>query len=628
MSAEFRERYDLRGRFRQWCGDTFDACGPFVYNEDGAAPEQPVSSAPPLQSSKQTFASKRIHQLLTEPLLASRGQERTFSTPTSAEQTDGVRRKNSINQVLPFLMKQHAKTLLSIQELQDRVASLEDLSANIQFAMDSSLTKNTNVTANPWSANNLKIEERTGANYSQVVQSSKRSDCGAESDKQDSGLEVDSSHSRNSQTPSSSGGQNLHPLNTHPTAHSHPHQLNPHQNQADELLDLLDQICERGNHLRDYASSQQHLQQLNSDLAGMGDAHLLKENRELKRILQKTEDEKKLLKDQIRNYESQLHRLQGERMAYEDKLSAVCFEKRQLESHVRALHVSCVAGGNSTAGVSLPSGQNTSQAQAESSHLGSFQESPSVNDKVSRVLQMDNPLELQRQLIEHIMDKEALQERLKKLEATWGKRHQDWKKTEEALQSHVDDLMGERDECISALRKNQVDLRRLRSRLTFLESAIQKFDAGNGPNEALDQIGDMALPLPPWIQSSSPRMVQSYHNNLAIGLGERKSPHHSLPPRVGVNQAQNTHALFRNEARASLLSDQWRRLCSPQEDEDDLMSVHDELTSQIDQICSEFDPLSTKGATGGEENHDGPQEYDSLDLSMPLQPMKLHTTFT
>lgn len=50
------------------------------------------------------------------------------------------------------------------------MASLEDLSANIQFAMDSSLTKNTNVTANPWSANNLKIEERTGANYSQVVQ--------------------------------------------------------------------------------------------------------------------------------------------------------------------------------------------------------------------------------------------------------------------------------------------------------------------------------------------------------------------------------------------------------------------------------------------------------------------------
>lgn len=42
----------------------------------------------------------------------------------------------------------------------------------------------------------------------------------------------------------------------------------------------------------------------------MGDAQLLKENRELKRLLQKTEDEKKALKDQIRAYESQLHRLQ------------------------------------------------------------------------------------------------------------------------------------------------------------------------------------------------------------------------------------------------------------------------------------------------------------------------------
>lgn len=67
---------------------------------------------------------------------------------------------------------------------------------------------------------------------------------------------MDSSHSRNSQTPSSSGGQNLHPLNTHPTAHSHPHphphphrhQLNPHQNQADELLDLLDQVGTRPRH--------------------------------------------------------------------------------------------------------------------------------------------------------------------------------------------------------------------------------------------------------------------------------------------------------------------------------------------------------------------------------------------
>ncbi|OQR70851.1 hypothetical protein BIW11_11363 [Tropilaelaps mercedesae] len=595
----------------------------------------------------------------------------------------------------------------------------------------------------------------------QSSKSSRSADCGgnsggggAESDKQDSGLEVDSSssHSRNSQTPSASGSSqscinshhnqsssassphNVHTTSTtttaihnnitshlspshtplhhhhqHHTRRQHHHHLtgghaagatgvsNPRQNQADELLDLLDQICERGNHLRDFASSQQQLQQLNSDLAGMGDAQLLKENRELKRLLQKTEDEKKTLKDQIRVYESQLHRLQhvdeprdsglkahldmtnswkeltekngteqlGERMAYEDKLSAVCFEKRQLESHVRALHVSCVAGGAATGpggnslGAAIPSGtlaaagavtgppsvqgtaamvgSGTASGSAggthpatNSSHLGSFHDTPSINDKVSRVLQIDNPLELQRQLIEHIMDNAALIDRLRKLEATWAKRHHDWTKTEEALQSHVDDLMGERDECISALRKNQVDLRRLRSRLTFLESAIHKFDGGpthgtHDTREALDQIDELeaALPLPPWMQSSSPRLVQSYHNNLAIGLGERKSPHHSLPPRVGVNQAANAH-LFRNEGPASLLSDQWRRPegNSPQ----DLMSVHDDLTSHIDQICSEFDPLSGKEgrAAGGAQGHD----YDSLDLSMPLQPTKLHSALT
>lgn len=78
-------------------------------------------------------------------------------------------------------------------------------------------------------------------------------------------------------------------------------------------LPVWKKICERGNHLRDFASSQQQLQQLNSDLAGMGDAQLLKENRELKRLLHKTEDEKKALKDQIRAYESQLHRLQVRR---------------------------------------------------------------------------------------------------------------------------------------------------------------------------------------------------------------------------------------------------------------------------------------------------------------------------
>lgn len=206
----------------------------------------------------------------------------------------------------------------------------------------------------------------------------------------------------------------------------------------------------------------------------------------------------------------------------------------------------------------------------------------------------------------------------------------------QALQSHVDDLMGERDECIAALRKNQVDLRRLRSRLTFLESAINKFDPTSeqprphGAHEALDQIDEIdPLPLPPWLQnSSSPRLVQSYHNNLAIGFGERKSPHHSLPPRVGgVNQAANAH-LFRNEGPASmLLSDQWHRPgrnVSPQ----DLMSVHDDLTSHIDQICSEFDPLSGKegegrGQRGGAQG--GQDDYDSLDLSMPLQPTKLHS---
>lgn len=190
--------------------------------------------------------------------------------------------------------------------------------------------------------------------------------------------------------------------------------------------------------------------------------------------------------------------------------------------------------------------------------------------------------------------------------------------------------MGERDECIAALRKNQVDLRRLRSRLTFLESAINKFDGGgrpHGAHEALDQIDEMEpLPLPPWLQTcSSPRLVQSYHNNLAIGLGERKSPHHSLPPRVGgVNQAANAH-MFRNEGPASLLSDQWHRPGAPQ----DLMSVHDDVTSDIDQICSEFDPLSGKeNATSQGGQGQGQEDYDSLDLSMPLQPTKLHSALT
>ncbi|XP_022705199.1 uncharacterized protein LOC111269680 [Varroa jacobsoni] len=666
---------------------------------------------------------------------------RNFPPTLPQHQQQQRTRTNSINHVLPFLVKQHAKTLLSVQELQERVASLEELSVSLQCAMESSSASvggcstinPAHQQSSPWqTSSKAPVTSGNGAaiNYSQVVQNSKSSrsaDCGgssagggAESDKQDSGLGVDSSssHSRNSQTPSASGssqsGINSHhnphtsssTLNIHNTtatttttaAHNttshlspshnlhHPHHHhtrpqhltvaahgtgqtrvnNPHQNQADELLDLLDQICERGNHLRDFASSQQQLQQLNSDLAGMGDAQLLKENRELKRLLHKTEDEKKALKDQIRAYESQLHRLQGERMAYEDKLSAVCFEKRQLESHVRALHVSCVAGGGGTgtagsslgtvvpsrslaaagvvtgpaSGQGLPAGSTGSAAATNSassvhpavnsSHLGSFHDSPSINDKVSRVLQIDNPLELQRQLIEHIMDNAALIDRLRKLEATWAKRHHDWAKTEEALQSHVDDLMGERDECISALRKNQVDLRRLRSRLTFLESAVHKFDGGpthgtHDAREALDQIDEMeaALPLPPWMQSSSPRLVQSYHNNLAIGLGERKSPHHSLPPRVGVNQAANAH-LFRNEGPASLLSNQWRRpgANSPQ----DLMSVHDDLTSHIDQICSEFDPLSGKEgqAPGATQGHD----YDSLDLSMPLQPTKLHSALT
>lgn len=92
-------------------------------------------------------------------------------------------------------------------------------------------------------------------------------------------------------------------------------------------------------------------------------------------------------------------------MAYEDKLSAVCFEKRQLESHVRALHVSCVAGGATNVAATLPAvslttggltvGQGavsaaptsieTSHPAVNSSHLGSFHESPSINDKVSRM---------------------------------------------------------------------------------------------------------------------------------------------------------------------------------------------------------------------------------------------------
>ncbi|OQR70852.1 hypothetical protein BIW11_11362, partial [Tropilaelaps mercedesae] len=109
---------------------------------------------------------------------------RCYSTRLQQQQEQQRKRNNSINQVLPFLVKVHAKTLLSVQELQERVASLEELSVSLQCAMESSsaslrgcsTTNPAHKQSSPWQTSGkgpVTSGSGTAVNYSQVVQVSK-----------------------------------------------------------------------------------------------------------------------------------------------------------------------------------------------------------------------------------------------------------------------------------------------------------------------------------------------------------------------------------------------------------------------------------------------------------------------
>lgn len=280
-----------------------------------------------------------------------------------------------------FLIKEQAKSLLAIKELQDRVQALEGFRNDIFFAvqdiqqtMQSSSERPSQVVltaskepakaasvhridsraplgvpeSKSWTLNPKPRRHKDGplvtavcgrakarivsgelsqgvvAKPATVASLSSKGDTASailESDKQDSGLDSDCrDHGSREST------------------------LAP----KDELLVLLDRIDQRSVHLKERLHEMEKV--MNSDTKLRGGASSCYEviefhEKELQARLSEMEVERTKHRMQVRQLQATIHRMEGERVACEEKLQASLCEKKELEKKVHSLHMQYVRAG-------------------------------------------------------------------------------------------------------------------------------------------------------------------------------------------------------------------------------------------------------------------------------------------
>lgn len=456
----------------------------------------------------------------------------------------------------------------------------------------------------------------------------------------------------------------------------------------DELLLLLEMIDERGVQLQEKVQEMEQAQASmgqGRDCAPRSHSELLEFHRkELQARLSEMEVERENYRTMVRQLQSTIHRLEGEKVAYEHKLQATLVEKKQLERKVHSLHLQYVRGEPS----SVP------PLKAESWPLAHCQDAQSLSGlerlrrevkgikseegkaKVSAILRESNPIELKKLLLLYTLENQSLQDKAEKKDQKWYSDLSEWKTTEASLRTDIQNLIQERDEYVEALRRHQTEMRTLQAKYKVLEMTVLAFNTfERGDNCHGEQCCASPSPYAP-----NQRLARSYHSELAYGEPCYRTQ--SLPP-VLLTQAENGPLLrcqnatalhcagnslaensfeetaFNNEGMAYELEDQGHErplsftdspLSSPKKlfrplwqhrhtgpsgtvsDAVRLMNLdeeHRELKSgpqsDIDMICSEFDPLvklEVPAARDRDPNTKPLDFVDSLDLSIPLKPTK------
>lgn len=613
-----------------------------------------------------------------------------------------------------FLIKEQAKSLLAIKELQDRVQALEGFRNDIFFAIqdiqqtmqtssdrppqvrllsstkepsklapasrsdprapsggaeskswtvnakprrhkDGNLTTTVCGRARAKSAGGGELGQGVVAKPTAVASLSSKGDTASailESDKQDSGLDSDCrDHGSREST------------------------LAP----KDELLALLEVIGERSVQLKERVRQMEKATGWDSAQRGSSRSEVLEfHEKELRARLNEIEVERTKHRMVVRQLQATIHRMEGEKVACEEKLQASLSERKELEKKVHSLHMQYVRGGPSSLPLSKPEAAeawpstslHSLGAQKLAGECAKGITSEEGKAKVSTILKESNLLELKKLLLLYTLENQALREKANEVEQHWFTKLSEWKATEASLRTDIQNLIQQREEYLHALRRYQRDMAILQAKYKELEMTVWALD--NPEDQRACRRGEDRPP-------GGNRVLRPADPGLSISCHsceDSSSKTQSLPPML-LNQAKNSPLLsrrgayatefrrnslaensleeagFSNEDMAYELVDprhqkptafsdpqlpqktfapfwQDRRLGAAVMPSDAvrLMNLEDDREeeaksgpqSNIDVICNEFDPLSEAERQCASK----PLDFeDSLDLSIPLKPTRV-----
>lgn len=603
-----------------------------------------------------------------------------------------------------FLIKEQAKSLLAIKELQDRVQALEGFRNDIFFAiqdiqqtMQSSperppqvvLTASKEPTkaasvhridsraplsgpeSKSWTLNPKPRRHKdgplmtavcgrararsaaVGGELSQgvvakpVASLSSKGDTASailESDKQDSGLDSDCrDHGSREST------------------------LAP----KDELLALLDIIDERSVQLQERLREMEKSKNMETMLRGGATSRsevLEFHEKELQARLSEMEVERTKHRLQVRQLQATIHRMEGERIACEEKLQASLCERKELEKKVHSLHMQYVRAGPSSLPLAKSDVDPWPGTSLQGAHklVGDVAKGITTEEgkaKVSNILKESNLLELKRLLLLYTLENQALKEKAEESDQHWFAKLSEWKATEASLRSDIQALIQEKEECLDRFRRHRRDMEIMQAKYKELEMTVWALDnvehqkdfrpvatrflrptdqRHSRPchNVSYGDTGCKTQSLPPMLLNqarNSPLMsrrggyaTEFRRSSLAensleeVGFSNEGMAYELVDPRhhkstVFAEQPQKTFAPYWQDCRvgAAVMPSDAVRLMNLEDDHEEELKSGPQ--SNIEMICNEFDPLSENGRQCANK----PLDFeDSLDLSIPLKPTR------
>ncbi|KAH6946973.1 hypothetical protein HPB50_016273 [Hyalomma asiaticum] len=310
----------------------------------------------------------------------------------------------------------------------------------------------------------------------------------------------------------------------------------------DELMELLEVIQEQSVQLQERMRKMEKSKNLDMMLRG-GAASRSEElefhEKELRARLSEMEVERSKHRLQVRQLQATIHRIEGERVACVKKLQTSLSERKELEK-VHSLYMQYARAGpsylhlaNSYADLwSAASPQGTQQL------LGDIAKGITTAEgkaKVSNILKESNVLELKRLLLVYKLENQALKEKADESDQHWFAKLSEWKAAEAALRVDIQTLLKEKQERLDHFRRHQRDMEIMQAKYKELEMTVWALD--NVEHEKDFRQGEGLLPVATrFVQPTDQRHPRPCQN---FSYGDTGCKAKRMPPML-LNQARNS----------------------------------------------------------------------------------------